>query len=46
MKKVIFTFTYNSHSKTIKDTVEKNFHILNLDDEVGYLFKKTTDFIP
>ena len=38
MNRVILTLTYNSHSKAIKDIVEKNLHMLNLDEEVGYLF--------
>ena len=40
MNMVILTFTYDSHSKAIKDIVEKNFHMLNLDKEVGYLFQE------
>ena len=40
MNRVILTFTYNSHSKAIKDIVEKNFHMLNVDEEVGYLFQE------
>ena len=40
MNRVILTLTYNSHSKVIKDIVEKNFHMLNLDEEVGYLFQQ------
>ena len=40
MNRVILTLTYNSHSKVIKDIVEKNFHIVNLDEEVGYLFQQ------
>ena len=40
MNTVILTLTYNSHSKTMKDIVEKNFHMLNLDEEVGYLFQE------
>ena len=40
MNRVMLTFTYNSHSKVIKDIVEKNFHMLNLDEEVGYLFQQ------
>ena len=40
MNRVILTLTYNSHSKVIKDIVEKNFHMLNVDEEVGYLFQQ------
>ena len=40
MNRVILTLTYNSHSKVIKDIVEKNFHMLNLDEEVGYLLQQ------
>ena len=40
MNRVILTLTYNSHSKVITDIVEKNFHMLNLDEEVGYLFQQ------
>ena len=39
MNRVILTLTYNYHSKAITDIVEKNFHMLNLDEEVGYLFQ-------
>ena len=39
MNRIIPTLTYKSHSKAIKDIVEKNFHMLNLDEEVCCLFK-------
>ena len=38
--RLILSLTYNSHSRTIKDIVEKNFQVLKLDEEVGYLFKE------
>ena len=41
MNRVILTLTYNSHSKVIKDIVEKNFHMLNLDEEILFVSTKT-----
>ena len=40
-ERIISGITYNSHSKMIKNIIEINFHILQLDDEVGYLPGKT-----
>ena len=40
MNRVILTLTYNTHSKAIKKIVEKNFHLLNVDKELGYLFQE------
>ena len=37
---IILGITFNSHSQMIKNIIERNFHILQLDDEVGYLFQE------
>ena len=41
MNRVILTLTIQlSQQDKSKDIVEKNFHILNVDKEVGYLFQE------
>ena len=37
-ERIILGIIFNSHSKMVKNIIERNFYILQLDDKVGYLF--------